>query len=480
VTYSTSSSFLSAPGTNQRAWADAIRTHNKDQADAIAAAYFTLGAQIGINADLAIAQACHESGWFTSGHWVNQFNPCGLGVTSDTARGATYTNIGDGIKAHYEHLVCYVMPNDPPIIARWGMLDTRHLFHDGMPRVSDLVRPNRKWAVPGDGYADAIVRIANQVATGGGTVVGSTPTEADLGYPGHVHYASGSGEAMDISAVRWFVIHDTEGYFAGDEQTLSGQISAHLLIAKTGEWRFMVPLASAAYATGNIDVNRQSISVEQSGFADAHDGGYTDAQYRCAAAFYRWCVANGMVNVPAVYVGKRDADGGPEPDVAGILGHQDVPRDDGKPGWGGNYGHQDPGPTYDWNKLIAYIGNAPPPPPPTPAFVIDGHDVGEGFYNDLTLMGDNRLRWFGSVLNDQHDAYLIEPANEAQLAKGLHEVAHSVVAVDGDRDTLIWDRGRTPAPWDVRFPSRTQRVVPVDDIVLQAILTDMRLVNEPI
>jgi hypothetical protein len=184
--------------------------------------------------------------------------------------------------------------------------------------------------------------------------------------------------------------------------------------------------------------------------------------------------------VPAVYIGKKDADGGPEPDAPGILGHQDVPRDDGAPGWGGNYGHTDPGPTFDWNKLIAYIGDHPGPTPPVPQFQMDGHDIGEGFFNNLTAMGADRARWFGTVVNDQHDAYLIEPATAAQALKGLSEVAHSVVAVDGDRETLIWDRGRTPAPWDIRAPAKNQRVAPVDDVVVQAILTSMRLVNEPI
>ncbi|MCA1667872.1 MAG: N-acetylmuramoyl-L-alanine amidase, partial [Thermomicrobia bacterium] len=165
----------------------------------------------------------------------------------------------------------------------------------------------------------------------------------------------------------------TEGHFAGDENTLSGQISAHLLIDKTGEWRFMVPLDTVAYAAGNLPVNRASINVEQSGFADGRDGGYTDDQYRCMAAFYRFCVANGMTGVPAVYIGKNAR--GTTPAVSGILGHQDVPRDDGQPGWGGNYGHTDPGPTYDFARLIGYIGNAQPQPSPD-TFFVDGNPKG--------------------------------------------------------------------------------------------------------
>jgi hypothetical protein len=399
--YTTNSSFLSVPTGNPQAWADAIRPHNPTQAGAIAAAYFIYGAQIGINADLAIAQGCHESAWFTSAHWVNQFNSCGLGVTGPGVPGATFAGIDEGVKAHYEHLVCYAMTADPPVIAQWGMLDPRHFMHVGHPEISYL---DGRWAVPGVGYSASIAAIANQV-TGGVTPVSNVPTAADLGYPGHVHYATGSGESMNLAAVRWFIVHDTEGHFAGDEATLSGQISAHLLIDKTGEWRFMVPLDTVAYAAGNLPVNRQSINVENSGFVDGHDGGYTDAQYRCCAAFYRFCVANGMTGVPATYIGKQDANSGPEPDVAGILGHMDVPRDDGQPGWGGNYGHQDPGPLYDFGKLIALIGNAPlpPAPPPDPDVLTitrpDGtsFDVAYGFLHNLyeDVSEPKRLLHFG-------------------------------------------------------------------------------------
>ncbi len=75
--YLTESSFLSdAAGTAQE-WTDAIAAHNPVQAADIVSAYVTYGPQCGINYDLALAQACHESAWFTSRHWMEQFNPCG-------------------------------------------------------------------------------------------------------------------------------------------------------------------------------------------------------------------------------------------------------------------------------------------------------------------------------------------------------------------------------------------------------------------
>jgi hypothetical protein len=132
-------------------------------------------------------------------------------------------------------------------------------------------------------------------------------------------------------------------------------------------------------------------------------------------------------------------------------------------------------------KHFNLTNNPQPPAPPPQKFEMDGHDVGEGFYNDLVRMGDNKARWFGVAVDDQHAGYLVEPANDAQRAKGLSAVAHPVVIVNGDRAPLIWDRGRTPPPWDVRIPLLVQDVVDsVDDPATLAILHAMELVNEPI
>jgi N-acetyl-anhydromuramyl-L-alanine amidase AmpD len=367
--YSTESSFLELPVGSVGVWADSIRPHNPAQADAIAAAYFRDGVRIGLNADLALAQACHESAWFTARHWTEQFDPCGLGVTGDDApggppSGATFASLEEGIEAHYEHLACYAMAADPPAVAEWGPLDPRHDFHDGMPRVADLVRPERKWAVPGDGYAAAIVAIANRVI--GETTMNAPPTEADIGYPVRVHAAADVGPARDIAEIVWFIVHDTEGHFAGDETILTSAAppveSAHALIDRDGTLVFMVPLDRTAWTPGNDDVAHRSINVELSGFATEP---YTDAQYRALAAFFRWCAGRGMP-APAVYVGKEER--------PGICGHQDVADPDHPGAWGGVAHHTDPGPLFRWETLVGYINQAPVPPA---LFYADGNPLGK-------------------------------------------------------------------------------------------------------
>jgi hypothetical protein len=421
--YSTESSFLELPVGTQQLWANGIRPHNPTQADAIAVAYFHFGAQIGLNADLALAQACHESAWFTARRWREQFNSCGLGVTSDDAPGATFTSIEDGIMAHLEHLVCYTMATDPPVIAEWGLLDPRHDFHDGMPRVGDLVRPERKWAVPGDGYAAAIVAIANDVI--GGTTMTVLPTEAEIGYPVRVHDAADVGPTRDITAIAWFIVHDTEGHFAGDEAVLTSAAppieSAHALIDRDGTLVFMVPLDRTAWTPGNDDVARRSINVELSGFATES---YTDAQYRSLAAFFRWCAACGMT-LPAQYVGKEDR--------PGICGHQDVADPDHPGQWGGAAHHTDPGQLFQWETLIGYIGQAPPQPA---TFYADGNPLGripmaEPFWN----------RW-----------HALDTLGLALPMMGYPEAAEQALA--NGRRVQRFERGwfgtqDAPDPWDV-------------------------------
>jgi N-acetyl-anhydromuramyl-L-alanine amidase AmpD len=106
----------------------------------------------------------------------------------------------------------------------------------------------------------------------------------------------------------------------------------------------MVPLELTAWTPGNDVVAERSINVEMSGFQSK---GYTDAQYKSMAAFFRWCVAQGCP-IPATYVGKSG--------TAGIIGHQDVLN----PNWpdavnqfGGCKRHTDPGPLFQWPRFVA-------------------------------------------------------------------------------------------------------------------------------
>lgn len=373
---------LASPNSGPQ-WIAALEAHGVPDAAAIVGWYIEEGKRLRINHDLAIAQAIHETGWFSSRRWQDENNPAGLGITDPDTVSPGFDSPRAGITAHLEHLDCYAYTQYDCPADHQHLEDTRHSFHDGKPLLKDLIRPNvRSWAVPGDGYIDSIVKIANQVL--GGPMPTPVPTSDDIGFPVRVHWAADQGPARSMQDIHWFVVHDTEGNLPGSEETLtSGSppvASVHALIDRDGELIYSVPITTTAWTAGNDAVSRQSVEVELIGFGS---GQFTDEQYRSMAKFYQWCTSQGM-NVPAVYIGKQSADGGPLPDYNGIIGHMDVP--DGSGGWGGVSHHTDPGPNFDFNKFIAYIGGATPNPPvPQPApdagaepsFYQDGNPYGQ-------------------------------------------------------------------------------------------------------
>lgn len=175
------------------------------------------------------------------------------------------------------------------------------------------------------------------------------PDASDIGFKVRPHYAATSdvGPVRPLSSVTKYVVHNTQGNMAGDEIELTsadGKVaSAHGLIAKKGEFVFMVPLGKTAWTPGNDLVAEISINVELSGFMTE---GYTDEQYTALANFFIWCNAQGC-QIPAEFVGTS---GQP-----GILGHEHVLN----PYWpargtqfGGASGHTDPGPLFDWPRFI--------------------------------------------------------------------------------------------------------------------------------
>lgn len=161
--YGPSASLIGEPAGAWTRWYDALARRGVADPATIVQAYRTHAAQVGLNADLALAQAAHETGWFASAAWRDRRNPAGIGITGPGVEGPTFPTIEAGVKAHLAHLCCYAYAaNGCPVHgarALWG--DPRHSFHDGRPRLADLIRPERSWAVPGTGYVAAIARIAN-------------------------------------------------------------------------------------------------------------------------------------------------------------------------------------------------------------------------------------------------------------------------------------------------------------------------------
>jgi len=178
--YTPQSSLLSPGRVGQAVWADALgKRCGPLMAARVSAIYHTEAQRRGLNADLALAQACEECAWFTSGRWLHQCNPCGLGITADDVIGVDFKTPENGIRAHLDHLCCYAYGADCPV-DMFVTQDPRHAFHDANPALSHLQDDTRKWATK-PGYVGRILAIANAVLA-----VSDAPGQAppDPGFPG--------------------------------------------------------------------------------------------------------------------------------------------------------------------------------------------------------------------------------------------------------------------------------------------------------
>jgi hypothetical protein len=110
----------------------------------------------GVRGDLAFCQSLHETGFFKFGGDVSasQNNFAGIGAVGGGAKGASFTTARDGIRAQIQHLKVYASTEplkqlcaDP----RFSLV-TRGIA----PNWEDL---NGKWAPPGNGYGEGIVKL---------------------------------------------------------------------------------------------------------------------------------------------------------------------------------------------------------------------------------------------------------------------------------------------------------------------------------
>lgn len=114
----------------------------------------------GVRADIVFAQAMHETGWLQFGGSVTakQCNFAGIGATSATVGGASFKDVRTGIRAQVQHLKAYASKGS----LNHACVDPRFskVTRGCAPLVTDL---NGKWAVPGTGYGESILKIINSI-----------------------------------------------------------------------------------------------------------------------------------------------------------------------------------------------------------------------------------------------------------------------------------------------------------------------------
>ena len=118
----------------------------------------------GVRAEVLFCQAMKETGWFRFGGSVQpeQCNFGGLGATSQTEGGATFSSVREGLRAQVQHLKLYASTDDlvnACIDPRWQSAVDRY-GRGSAPNLEDL---NGKWAVPGDGYGERLYDMTREL-----------------------------------------------------------------------------------------------------------------------------------------------------------------------------------------------------------------------------------------------------------------------------------------------------------------------------
>lgn len=114
----------------------------------------------GVKAEILFAQAMLETGWLRFGGSVKaeQCNFGGIGAVNATAGGASFGDVRSGLRAQAQHLKAYASKeplNNLCVDPRFEKVE-----RGVAPCVEDL---NGRWAVPGDGYGQRIVKIASRL-----------------------------------------------------------------------------------------------------------------------------------------------------------------------------------------------------------------------------------------------------------------------------------------------------------------------------
>lgn len=377
-----------------------------------------------VNHDLLAAQISHECAAWQSKYARERNNPSGLGAVNNNPDNAIhFPSPRDGVRATVAHLLTYCAGPGP-----WTEHDPRAAATpaDWQGSVKVLEDLEGKWAFPGDGYADALAKLANILLTTEAPMAGDdprfqwTPDEHEFGYPDRSHGRSGK-------PILYLIIHTTEGT---DSQAWlreqHGSSTQYLTDRQFKPRAQHVREADAAWTAGHREYNERGINIELE-----HKAGQaiTPEMYRNAAETVKDILdRNG---IPPVYLGRDPMKN--KPGQKGIIGHGDVPAPND---------HTDPTAPWSWDAFMAALKalyQTPENPPSEP-----GSDERK-FETGYTIRGRIRDFWERA-----------EAASVAYQGIGLpvsaeYDAEHSgkkVVRQDFERVLLQYDPA-AQFPWDV-------------------------------
>lgn len=424
------------------------------------------------NSDLAAGQCHDETDGWTSDIARRFLNPAGLGAEDDDPTGGAhrFATIEAGMDAFIAHVIVYNDTAPPPEIQA---LDGRYTNAVqagvvGIAKDAGIAAYSGTWA-SNLNYAKDIAARTNRLVKETRPLAGlAEPTAAALGAAVQIKYTDldyTEGHRA-LGAIRHHVVHDTQGWWPSDRDYLynNDRASATWVIAPDGTLVYMVPLDYGPWTGGNGAYNEDGIHYELSGW-EAY--GYTHAQYQSLAAAIVWSDAQlpAASKPPIVYVGRTGA--------AGILAHSDIPNPN-PPNpdpkqycgpWGGRSCHTDPGPRFDWTKLVGLIaarqaavgGTTAVPEETVRHFPETGHNMHLGFLSFYKWLAERprgeapaELLTSGYPLTDelgQADADLTLKPGDAPVA------AVQIL----ERATYLYEPANS-APWDVHYAKHWQSV----------------------
>jgi len=143
------------------------------------------------------------------------------------------------------------------------------------------------------------------------------------------------------SAIRFIIIHVTEGSFEGTIAWLRdphAHSSANFVVGRDGKVQQLVPLHDVAWHAGNWAYNLRSIGIENVGFSD-DPAGFTTSEYRAAARIAAVVARRALIPI----------------DRRHIIGHSEVPDPNDPLQGGGIDQHTDPGKYWRWPLFMRLV-----------------------------------------------------------------------------------------------------------------------------
>ena len=264
----------------------------------------------------------------------------------------------------------------------------------------------------------------------GAALLAPAAQAADVQRP-PVTWVRGEGSYTKASrkpqAIKYVVVHVTEGGFEGSVYVLTGarsHASAHYVVSRDGKIAQLVHQSDIAWHAGNMAINKASIGIEHVGLT-YDPAGFPRAEYVSSAKLAAWIARRSLIPI----------------DRAHFIGHNEVPDPFNEDARGGADHHTDPGPYWNWKLYLRLVRQyAYPVPPLLIRSTLDDDRPARGILpwraetsgpkvKRVDFLVDGRLVW-----SDSRAPFTFAAGrgwNTTQVANGTHVLETRAVAQNG-------------------------------------------------